>query len=649
MANISHLIASHIPRIDPPEVQLRNAMISAGQTPPPTIFLDGILHRYDDQKEHGDALWYVAFDDDIPGGAFGNWRAGEQTNWRGDIGRELTMVESMALRARHDESRAKAETERQIRQGLAADNCAEIWAGLTAATDHPYLIEKGIRPHMARVNGRGELVIPMYIDGAISSLQTIGSDRRKLFHPGGKVKGASLHFGATGPRVYLAEGFATAATIYEETGTWTVAAFSAQNLVEVAGQLRQDAALELIIVADNDASGTGQNYANQAAAKYGATVIMPPNEGQDANDYRKAGGDLLFLIDPPKQESWLVNGDEFTQSPAPIKWIVKKWLQSDSLMMIHGPSGSGKTFIVLDWCLRLAAGMEDWHGHKVRPCPVVYLAGEGHHGVKGRMAAWRHHHAPGASLKAIHVSRSGCDLNTPAGLQKVLTQIRELPEPPGLVVVDTLHRFLAGDENSAEDAKTMLDACAVVQSTFGCSVLLVHHTGVSEESQHRARGSSAWRGALDIEISVQPGKGAIAVTQRKSKDAELAQDIFVELQAVVIPGWIDEDGEPVTSAVIIEGQKPAKEEKPDAAWKSFSDAWYESGREPGPYLSRSAWEHHMVTTMGLSQSTARQHVKPSAEGKFASRLVMAGKIKTHENGFLVIDPALSSAMTLMIS
>jgi putative DNA primase/helicase len=72
-------------------------------------------------------------------------------------------------------------------------------------------------------------------------------------------------------------------------------------------------------------------------------------------------------------------------------------------------------------------------------------------------------------------------------------------------VVDTLHRFLDGDENSATDAKTMLDACSALIQEFACSVILIHHTGVSSEAQHRGRGSSAWRGALDIEISVVPG------------------------------------------------------------------------------------------------------------------------------------------------
>ena len=160
------------------------------------------------------------------------------------------------------------------------------------------------------------------------------------------------------------------------------------------------------------------------------------------------------------------------------------------------------------------------------------------------------------------LSPAGCDLNTNDGYTKVLENVKALPRIPKLIVVDTLHRFLNGDENSAQDAKTMLDACGALMLEFGCSVLLVHHTGVSEEAQHRARGSSAWRGALDIEISITPNKsGGITISQKKAKDSEQATDVFGELQSLPIDGWSDEDGEPVTSAIVVEGIKPQEQKK----------------------------------------------------------------------------------------
>jgi hypothetical protein len=109
------------------------------------------------------------------------------------------------------------------------------------------------------------------------------------------------------------------------------------------------------------------------------------------------------------------------------------------------------------------------------------------------------------------------------------------------------------------------------------------HTGVSEEAQHRARGSSAWRGALDIEVSIVPSKNGspMEIIQRKSKDAELAKTVYVRLEQVQIPGWKDEDDQPVTSAVISQEDAPVSEKKLggkiDSHRKTFENAWWSSG------------------------------------------------------------------------
>jgi hypothetical protein len=284
---------------------------------------------------------------------------------------------------------------------------------------------------------------------------------------------------------------------------------------------------------------------------------------------------------------------------------------------------------------------------------VVYLAGEGHHGLRGRVAAWKHHNATTSKL-AMWLSKDGCDLNTPTGYLKVVEQVRMLPNPPNVIVVDTLHRFLAGDENSAQDAKTMLDACNALMMEFDCSVILVHHTGVSEEAQHRARGSSAWRGALDIEISIVPGKEGIPmqIVQRKSKDAEMAEIVHVELQQVAIPGWLDEDGQQVTSAVIVQANAPApskKNSKIDSHRKTFENAWWASGAEERnglPYLSRSAMMDYFIQKLDVSEASARQYIKPSVPGKPIADLLIAQIIEPFEHGWIVIDPVQSSAMLI---
>jgi len=563
----------------------------------------------------------------------------------------------MSHARRLSEAKALRDAALERQHQVASDTVEKIWTTANPANaEHPYLAKKGIQTHGARITGDGRLVLPLYDeDGTLATLQYIDHEGGKLYHPGGQTGGKFWMVGSLDEpgTLFVAEGFATAATIHETTDRPVVVAYSASNLVPVTGTLREmyGATQDIVIVADHDQSGVGQRYAEQASAKYGARMVMPPILG-DANDYAQAGNDLASLL-MPSHDDWLIPADDFCAQPSPISWLVKKWIQSQALVMVHGPSGGGKTFVVLDWCLRMASGTEDWAGHKVRNGNVVYLAGEGHHGLRGRVAAWKHHHKAGKL--DMWLSKDGCDLNTPTGYLKVVEQVRMLKDRPSVIVVDTLHRFLAGDENSAQDAKTMLDACNALMMKFNCSVILVHHTGVSDEAQHRARGSSAWRGALDIEISIIPGKDdqPMQIVQRKSKDAELAETVFVELHTVEIPGWRDEDDQQVTSAVVVEASAPAqaskKDSKIDTHRKTFENAWWASGAEERnglPYLSRSAMTDYLVQKLAVSKASAKQYIKPSVPGKPIADLLTAQIIEAFEHGWIVIDQVQASAMLI---
>lgn len=646
---------------DPPATQLLDAMRAAGLSAPADIALDGKLHRFRSGTKGspgaGDKSgWYVAYGDGIPAGRFGCWRAGIESAWRADVGRSLTLAEEMAHARRMKEAKAARDAETTRTRETAANTVEAIWVGCMGADPaHPYLSRKGIDGHGSRVTGDGRLVVPLYTpEGKLSSLQYIDVDGGKLYHSGGQTGGCFWMVGTMDDpgAIYIAEGFATAATIHEVTNRPCVVAYSASNLVPVTGSIRElvGAGCAITIVADNDTSGVGQKYADQASAKYGAIVISPPTSG-DANDYAQAGGDLRLLLNPPPSTDWLIPADDFCTEPAPIRWLVKHWLQEEALIMVHGPSGGGKTFAVLDWSLHIAASLPEWHGHKVKPGPVVYLAGEGHHGLRSRVAAWKQHNRAG-SLK-MWISKTGTDLNTAEGYQKAAQAIRALPHPPSLINVDTLHRFLAGDENSAQDAKTMIDACANLMREFHCSVLLVHHTGVSDEAQHRARGSSAWKGALEIEISVIPANGdtPIQIVQRKSKDAEEAQPIFANLKSVAINGWIDEDGEPVSSAVLVAEDAPPerrKESKLDMWRKMLERAWWAGGaetRDGNPYISRSALKD-ILALDGNAERTVRNMVNPSYTDKMIGALTQGEIIRASEHGWIVIDKVNSSAMMM---
>lgn len=646
-----------------PVDQLIEQMVDVGLEPPTDIIFDGQVHRFRSGTKgkggYGDKTgWYIVFGDGIPAGRFGCWRMGVECTFKADVGRTLTQVEEMAHAKRMTEAKRKRDAERERKQEAVADTVETIWNDCTSAQDsHPYLVKKGVKANGARVTGDGRLVVPMYgEDSKLTSLQYIDADGGKLYHSGGKTGGSFWQIGTMDEPgdLFVAEGFATAATIYEQTGRPCVIAYNASNLVPVSGALRAKYGKQqsIIVVADNDASGTGIKYADQANQKHGVRVVMPPIQG-DANDYHQAGHDLVELL-TPKTSDWLISADEFSTQPAPLKWLVKNWIPATGLVMVHGPSGGGKTFIVLEWALSIAAGLETTMGHVTKPGTVVYLAGEGHQGLRGRIAAWKQ--ARGIKSLDMYLSKSGCDLNTPDGYQKAVDSIRALPKPPSIIIVDTLHRFLSGDENSAQDAKTMLDACAGLTEEFGCVVELVHHTGVSDMAQHRARGSSAWRGALDVEISIVPGTDGnpIEIIQRKNKDAEQAPDMFCRLDSVAINGWYDEEGEPVSSAIVCQVDASEKQEKAkapsklDKHRKLIERAFWHGGaeeREEMPYISRSALKDLMLSD-GTKEATIRNQIKVSYPGGLIETLVNGEIIATYEHGWIITDLVMASSLLM---
>jgi putative DNA primase/helicase len=621
--------------IDPPEVQLRNAIIDAGLEAPTEVILDGKIHRFKSGSKgrggHGDKSgWYVAFGDNgIPAGKFGDWRFGVEYTWVANIGRDLSPHEKMQFTRRMEEARQAREASEKLMRDNVSEVVERIWADSAEATsDHPYLVKKQIKPNGARVTGDGRLIVPLFNDdGEMTTVQYITADGSKLYHTGGKTGGSFWRIGSNEEsHIYIAEGYATAATIYETTGVACYVAYSASNIPSVAGQLRErhGGSKRIIVVADNDSSGVGKSYADQASAKFGAQVVLPPLDGMDANDYLLAGHDLSALLEPKEVKmDWLVDANEFRDQPSAMSWDIKNWL-TRGLVMVHGPSGSGKTFLVLDWCLRMAATeMEnrDWCGNRTKHAPVVYLAGEGHYGLRARVAAWMQHHE--VDHIDFWMSKTGTDLNTTEGLVKIIDNVRALSEDqrPKVIVVDTLHRHFAGDENSASDAKSMLNSCALLMEEFDCTVILVHHTGVSDEAQHRARGSSAWRGALDIEVSVKPSKnGPIEVIQRKMKDAEMQESLFFDLKKVDIRGWHDEDGDKVSSVVLDQTNQPVKMEKKvsrvEENRRRFERAWHHCNRDRDdqkrPFLSRSALLNYQVNELGATESYAKKQLQPSA-------------------------------------
>lgn len=162
-------------------------------------------------------------------------------------------------------------------------------------------------------------------------------------------------------------------------------------------------------------------------------------------------------------------------------------------------------------------------------------------------------------------------------------------QAPKLVVIDTFHRNMGGgDENSAEDiAFFLLYVDSFIRKKFGCTVLIIHHSGHADKS--RARGSSSISGAMDFILRLSGSSGRLTLSTEKQKDGEPAPDLYLELKQVDLT-FMSNDGPPVTSQVVVEAATPSPLDalRATQAGKSLLEALEEGGQQPGPQMQLSS-------------------------------------------------------------
>ncbi len=236
-------------------------------------------------------------------------------------------------------------------------------------------------------------------------------------------------------------------------------------------------------------------------------------------------------------------------------WLVKGLLPSTGLAALYGHPGTAKTFLAMDMGLCIASGW-DWFGRKVQQGLVIYLAAEGERGVRNRLVAWRTRHCVDSALPfaliptPIDLHDGGADVEALMAEIKAAAAFVNLP--PRLIVVDTLSKtFGAGSENTDDMARYIAN-CQRVASRFGCCVLLLHHRPKDAETTEM-RGHSSLKGGLDAVLLIE-GQTDRTVRVMKQKDGEIAEPFSFRLEQVELGQ--DEDGDPVTSCVVVEIPNP---------------------------------------------------------------------------------------------
>ncbi|MEL5847930.1 MAG: AAA family ATPase [Candidatus Igneacidithiobacillus chanchocoensis] len=239
---------------------------------------------------------------------------------------------------------------------------------------------------------------------------------------------------------------------------------------------------------------------------------------------------------------------ELLAHPQPVDWLVKGWLERDTVAALIAEPGRGKSFAALDIACCVALG-RPWHGTPTKQAPVLFLAGEGRAAMVRRACAWSIVYED-LSKAPLHLSSGAVALNEPDALAVMQAEIDTMPEPPGLLIVDTLQRGLAGDENGATDMNAFVSALDTLRSRYRCTCLVIHHP--SKAMPGEPRGHSSLKGAIDTMLTLGAREGGIIVLANpKQRGGDTARPLGFQFRTVELPpAWNDADGNPTESAVL---------------------------------------------------------------------------------------------------
>lgn len=310
--------------------QFLEAMKEQGIVPSDNLKLEGKLERF---HVEGDKLgsrngWAIVHIDKAPAGQFGcNKRHGDHKfSWKADVNTApMSEADKKAQQLEWAKKKAEGEKRRQAERDEAAKRAQSVWdASIPAPDDHTYLKRKGVKSHGLRL-GKWEFInaetgeVTCLTDNAL--LVPICDKTRKIhslqgIFPGkilGRGDGARdkdfLKHGAKaglfhaigkpqmvdGKLVFIiCEGYATGATIHEETDHLVLVTFDAGNMQAVAQAIRDSKPDAIIVFAEDNDQWTltpmenpGRHYAALAAKAVGGLIAQVPfvhSDGkQDAN------------------------------------------------------------------------------------------------------------------------------------------------------------------------------------------------------------------------------------------------------------------------------------------------------------------------------------------------------------------------------
>lgn len=549
----------NLPDFDRPiDAQFRSWLLQeCGAVNPPSVFPDGQIRRFRDGKRKGLTGRCVLYPSGF--GWYMNYKDGVKLDFKPRFSRELSTEEWKEFEARSVREREKFKEEENIKHLKVAKECEEYLETLPEATDaNPYCQRKGIKAPSGCKEDKGFLIVPVRNqEGDIVSYQKVPEKGDKLFATGGKVSGGFFQIGEN--PAFLCEGIATAESIHEASGRGVVCCFSANNLPKVAEFFP-----DCVVIADRDKSKTGEDKARETGLPF--FVVPEMSEGSDANDYASINGldALSEWLQGCSRPSMFVRGGELLRPCGREEYLIEKLIpKGQSLIGTIGRSGCGKTSLLIGQVLSVVTGQDRWCGYRVKQGKVAYLNAESPIGFRKRLMFWCQEHGGieknRASINENLLVSQGVTkhLNEPEDLKTIERDIKEAHFKPDIIVIDTVNRYMSGNENDTADVSKFIQGCDKLKTTFNCAVIFVHHVGWSENAQGRVRGSSVFQASVDYEtLMASQGNGIVSIIQTKNKEAEREPEFYMRFYSGDIQGWLNDYEEPVRSAFLVPCDAP---------------------------------------------------------------------------------------------
>ena len=310
------------------------------------------------------------------------------------------------------------------------------------------------------------------------------------------------------------------------------------------------------------------------------------------------------------------------------EFVVEGILETDSLAQIFGDPQCGKSFIGIDIAACVATGTP-FHGRQVKKGSVIFVAGEGHSGLRRRLSAWEKHNNVSINGVSLFISKMPAQFleeQSALSVQIAIDEIVSREGKPELIIIDTVARnFGPGDENATQDMGRFVAALDHLKVRYACTVLLIHHSGHSDKN--RGRGATALKAALDAEFKAEKHGETITLKNTKMKDSAPPENISWRLKSVDIGA--NSDGEIITSAVLVSNHennlpkiKPLSQSE-EFALNNFVQACFKYGRldDQGNFagLPLEMWRKHYYSQSTLdnadSKNTAFARARKSLQNR----------------------------------